>query len=65
MRALCALSRDVWVMGACGSLSLSLSGVAHSGGRRADMRKAMSRDVYKKSVIPLTRPVHPHELEED
>lgn len=30
-----------------------------------DMRKAMSRDSEKKSVIPLTRPIHPHELEHD
>jgi len=30
-----------------------------------DMRKAMSRDVEQKSIIPLTRPVHPHELESD
>ena len=28
-----------------------------------DMRKALSRDTEKKSVIPLTRPVHMHELE--
>lgn len=28
-----------------------------------DMRKALSRDTDKKSVIPLTRPVHMHELE--
>lgn len=30
-----------------------------------DLRKAMPRDVLKKSVIPLDRPVHPHELECD
>lgn len=30
-----------------------------------DMRKAMPRDVNKKSVIPLDRPVYPEELEED
>lgn len=30
-----------------------------------DMRKAMPRDVQKKSVIPLKRPVHPWELESD
>ncbi len=30
-----------------------------------DMRKAMPRDVLGKSVIPLDRPVHPHELEHD
>ena len=30
-----------------------------------DMRKAMSRDVDGKSVIPLKRPIHPHELEHD
>lgn len=28
-----------------------------------DMRKAMSRDVTKKSVIPLTRAIRPDELE--
>ncbi|KAH8850781.1 N-terminal acetyltransferase B complex catalytic subunit NAA20 [Schistosoma japonicum] len=28
-----------------------------------DMRKALSADVLKRSVIPLTRPVHPEELE--
>jgi len=28
-----------------------------------DMRKALSRDVEKKSVIPLTKPVHMNELE--
>lgn len=27
-----------------------------------DMRKALSRDVYKNSVVPLGRPVYPHEL---
>lgn len=30
-----------------------------------DMRKAMSRDVEKKSVIPLKRPISPSELEHD
>ena len=30
-----------------------------------DMRKAMPRDVQKRSVIPMTRPVHPRELEFD
>ncbi|KAK9806271.1 hypothetical protein WJX72_007971 [[Myrmecia] bisecta] len=30
-----------------------------------DMRKAMPRDVQKKSVVPMDRPVHPHELEYD
>jgi N-terminal acetyltransferase B complex catalytic subunit len=29
------------------------------------MRKAMPRDVEKKSVVPLNRPVKPHELEFD
>jgi hypothetical protein len=29
------------------------------------MRKAMRRDVAKRSVVPLTRDVHPHELEFD
>ena len=28
-----------------------------------DMRKAMSRDIKKTSVIPLTKPIRPHELE--
>ena len=30
-----------------------------------DMRKAMPRDVYKKSMVPLPKPVHPYELGED
>lgn len=30
-----------------------------------DLRKAMPRDVSQKSVIPLDRPVYPHELEHD
>lgn len=30
-----------------------------------DMRKALSRDVSKRSVIPLTRPIYPEELECD
>lgn len=28
-----------------------------------DMRKALSRDVKKKSVIPLTHPVRPEEID--
>jgi N-terminal acetyltransferase B complex catalytic subunit len=28
-----------------------------------DMRKALPRDVKKKSIIPLTRPIRPDELE--
>ena len=32
---------------------------------RADMRKAMPRDVLKKSIIPLKRPVKPSELDDD
>ena len=41
---------------------------AHGGGTTADedaydMRKALSRDVDKKSVVPLTKPVHMNELE--
>ena len=28
-----------------------------------DMRKALRRDVNKESVVPLDRPIHPHELE--
>jgi N-terminal acetyltransferase B complex catalytic subunit len=31
----------------------------------SDMRKALSRDVGKKSIIPLKRPVTPDELEYD
>mmetsp|Transcript_25400 Transcript_25400/g.40614 ORF Transcript_25400/g.40614 Transcript_25400/m.40614 type:complete len:175 (+) Transcript_25400:186-710(+) len=30
-----------------------------------DMRKALPRDVEKRSVVPLTRPIHPWELEHD
>ncbi|RVW54892.1 N-terminal acetyltransferase B complex catalytic subunit NAA20 [Vitis vinifera] len=30
-----------------------------------DMRKALSRDVQKKSIIPLKRPITPDELEYD
>lgn len=30
-----------------------------------DMRKAMSRDVLRKSIVPLTRPIRPEELEFD
>lgn len=30
-----------------------------------DMRKAMPRDTQKKSVVPLTRPITPDELEHD
>lgn len=33
--------------------------------RLTDMRKAMPRDVEKRSVVPLARPVRPHELEFD
>ncbi len=29
----------------------------------ADMRKALSRDVQKKSIIPLPHPVHPGEFD--
>ena len=32
---------------------------------RTDMRKAMPRDVEKKSIIPLKRPVRAIDLEED
>ena len=28
-----------------------------------DMRKAMSRDVHRASVVPLLKPIKPHELE--
>ena len=44
---------------ACTHLNLSFSIFI------ADMRKAMPRDKEKKSIIPLTRPVKPHELEFD
>ena len=30
-----------------------------------DMRKAMPRDAARKSMVPLTRPIHPHELGAD
>ena len=30
-----------------------------------DMRKAMPRDVLQKSIVPLDRPIYPHELECD
>lgn len=30
-----------------------------------DMRKAMPRDVRKESIVPLSRPVRPEELEFD
>ena len=30
-----------------------------------DLRKAMPRDVQRKSIVPLERPIHPHELEHD
>lgn len=30
----------------------------------ADMRKAMPRDVHKKSIIPLKRPVRAEDLDE-
>ena len=32
---------------------------------RADMRKAMPRDVHKRSIVPLKRPIQPWELEHD
>jgi len=31
----------------------------------SDMRKALSQDVEKKSIIPLKRPITPDELEYD
>ena len=38
----------------------------YSGEENAyDMRKALPRDVKKRSVVPLPRPVHPWELGED
>ncbi|KAG1666486.1 hypothetical protein FOA52_004868 [Chlamydomonas sp. UWO 241] len=38
----------------------------YSGSENAfDMRKAMPRDVHKKSVVPLKRPITPEELEFD
>ena len=29
-----------------------------------DMRKALSRDKAKKSMVPLTKPIHPWDLEQ-
>lgn len=38
----------------------------YSGEENAyDMRKAMARDVKRKSVVPLKKPVHPEDLEFD
>ena len=38
----------------------------YSGNEDAlDMRKAMPRDIDKKSIIPLTHPIYPHQLESD
>eukprot|EP00898_Chlorokybus_atmophyticus_P005143 jgi/Chlat1/562/Chrsp103S01004 len=38
----------------------------YSGNEDAfDMRKAMPRDVHRQSIIPLDRPIHPWELEND
>ena len=31
----------------------------------ADMRKAMPRDVHKRSVVPVKKPVRPEDLEFD
>ena len=28
-----------------------------------DMRKSLSRDVYKKSMIPITQPVRPEDID--
>ena len=39
--------------------------IVHNMGLFSDMRKALSRDVEKKSMIPLKRPVTPDELEYD
>ena len=39
--------------------------IVHDIGLFIDMRKALSRDVEKKSMIPLKRPVTPDELEYD
>jgi len=30
-----------------------------------DLRKAMPRDVHRNSIVPLNRPIHPDELEND
>jgi len=30
-----------------------------------DMRKAMPRDIHKRSIIPVKRKIYPHELETD
>lgn len=45
-------------------LLLPFTFFSHSG-LFSDMRKALSRDVEKKSIIPLKRPVTPDELEYD
>uniref|UniRef100_A0A0A9H7Z6 Sgb102 n=1 Tax=Arundo donax TaxID=35708 RepID=A0A0A9H7Z6_ARUDO len=37
----------------------------YSGEDGLDMRKALSQDVEKKSIIPLKRPITPDELEYD
>ena len=38
----------------------------YSGNEDAlDMRKATVHDVHKQSIIPLGRPIRPHELEHD
>lgn len=30
-----------------------------------DMRKALPRDVHRRSVVPLKKPIHPWQLEHD
>jgi N-terminal acetyltransferase B complex catalytic subunit len=47
----------------CRSLSVSLHLMVVYCIVSLDMRKALSADVNKKSVIPLDHPVHPEDLE--
>jgi len=46
-------------------LCLCVCATCSDGSLLADMRKAMPRDVLKKSIIPLKRPVKPSELDDD
>ncbi|CAN0830478.1 N-terminal acetyltransferase B complex catalytic subunit NAA20 [Linum grandiflorum] len=46
-------------------IQLAVDSYTNHGGDVSDMRKALSRDVEKKSIIPLKRPITPDELEYD